>query len=69
MFHKMQKLMHCNHINDYLVKMNHLNARVEGAGPLNHKMIEAGLPTEIKTHMAYGGEEPDDTTKFLDFVC
>ena len=65
---KMQKLMYRNDIDDYLVKMNLLNACVEGAGPLYHEMIRAGLPTEIKTHMAYGGEEPDDTTQFLEFV-
>ena len=48
--------------------MNLLNTRVDGAGALYHEIIRAGLPTEIKTHMAYGGEEPDDTTEFIDFV-
>ena len=65
---KMQRLMYRNDIDDYLVKMNLLNARVEEAGALYHHMIRAGLPTGIMTHIPYGEEEPDDTTEFLEFM-
>ena len=64
---KMQKLVYCNNINEYLVKMNLLSARVEGAGALYRETIRAGLPTENRSHMSYGGEEPDDSTEFIDF--
>ena len=65
---KMQKLVYRNDIDDYLSKMNLLNARVEGSGALYRAIIRAGLPTEIKTHTAYGGVVPDDTIEFIEFV-
>ena len=36
---KMQKLMYRNDIDEYLVKMDLLNARVEGSGPMYHDVI------------------------------
>ena len=65
---KMQKLVYRNDIDDYLVKMDLLNTQVKGAGALYREIIRAGLPTEIRSHMSYGGEEPDDITEFIDIV-
>ena len=36
---KVQNLMYRNDIDEYLVKMNLLNARMDGSGPLYHEVI------------------------------
>ena len=51
----MQKQVYRNDIDDYLVKINLMNARVEGAGALYGEDIRAGRTTEIIIVTAWSG--------------